>query len=221
MALGRTIPLTPAGITSGSSSHSSQSPEIPFTLLDSFSSIGEDPVNSIICKVHIVYINPTANAAKGSTARERAKNEVLHHGHNSLHCQLCAIDHRGFSVTGLKKILNRRQSPLLREEKACQKTPGGEDVAEISTRDSSCDPSREARAGDPPVTPARCAGIAPLGAENTRVTPASLPFTALTQPAKQHALWAVIYSIYGPPSTQPFLSTRDQFWTHNKRQQWF
>ena len=136
--------------------------------------MGEDAVNSIICRVHIVYINPTANSAKGSTASERAKNEVVHHGHNSLDCQLYAIHHRGFSVTGLKKILNRRQSPLLTEEKACQKTPGSKDVAKISTRESFCNPSRELRAGDPRITSHHCTlqqavlvGIAPLGDEST------------------------------------------------------
>lgn len=124
--------------------------------------------------MHIVYINPTANVAKGSTASERAKNKVVHHGHNSLDCQLYAIDHRGFSVTSLKKILNRRQSPLLTEEKACQKTPGSKDVAKISTRESFCNPSRELCAGDPRITSHHCTlqqavlvGIAPLGDEST------------------------------------------------------
>lgn len=100
-----------------------QSPEIPFTLLDSFSSVRGDIGNSIICKVHIVYINPTANAAKGSTASERAKNKVVHHGHNSLDCQLYAIDHRGFSVTTLKKILNGRQESITGRRKGLSENP--------------------------------------------------------------------------------------------------
>lgn len=122
-----------------------------------------------------MYINPTANVAKGSSPSEGAQNKVAHHGHHCVDSQCAAIHHRGFSVTSLKKILSRKQSPFLTEEKACQQTPGSKDVAKISTRESFCHPSGELCAGDPRITSCHCAlrqavlvGIAPLGDESTR-----------------------------------------------------